>query len=170
VGQIQTACAERSILGVMDGRAAARAAIEEVVNRYAQSIDANDLAGIGKCVTEDAVLTMKASGRASVRRGRPEILATFRLSFASHTPTSPPRRHVISNLVLLDWSDAEALTRCYVAVLRVKEGQVVIATTGTYTDRLVHQGDDWLIRERVGEFDNAELLTSAFFKDLPPPV
>jgi ketosteroid isomerase-like protein len=154
----------------MDDRTQARAEIEDVVNRYAQSIDANDVTGIAKCLSEDAVLTMKASGQASVRRGRPDILATFRLSFASRTPASPPRRHIISNLVLLDWSDAEAQARSYVAVVRGKEGQAVIATTGTYTDRLIRNADGWLIRERVGEFDNGDLLTSAFFKDLPAPV
>ena len=141
--------------------------IEEVVHRYAQSIDSDDLAGIAGCVTDDAVLTMAAAGQVKVRHGKEEILAAFRASFAARTPTSPPRRHVISDLLLLDWSDAEARTRCYITVLRVKDGQVVISTTGTYTDLLVRAGEGWLIKERVGQFDNAELLASAFFRDLP---
>ena len=162
---------ERSILTAeMDGRHAARAGIEEVVNRYAQGIDANDLAGIAECVTEDAVLTMAAAGQSSVRNGRAEIIATFRASFASRTPSSPARRHVVSNLVILDWSGEQARARSYITVLRVKDGQVIISTSGTYTDTLVRAGEGWLIKERVGEFDNAELLTSAFFKDLPAAV
>lgn len=154
----------------MDGIGAVRAGVEDVVNRYAQSIDLNDLAGIGGCVTEDAVLTMVAGGKRSVRHGKAQIIATFRASFASRTPASPPRRHVISNLVILDWSDKEVGARSYVAVLRVVDGQVVIGTSGTYSDRLIRSGEGWLIKERVGEFDNADLLKSAFFKDLPPAV
>jgi 3-phenylpropionate/cinnamic acid dioxygenase small subunit len=154
----------------MDARSTARAGIEEVVNRYAQSIDADDLAGIAGCVTEDAVLTMATGEHKSVRRGRAEIVATFRLSFSGRTPASPPRRHVITNLVVLDSTDDEATARSYVTVLRVKDGQVTISTSGTYTDRLVLTDKGWLIRERAGEFDNAELLTSAFFKDLPAKV
>jgi predicted MFS family arabinose efflux permease/ketosteroid isomerase-like protein len=162
---------QRSILTArMDARSAARAGIEEVVNRYAQSIDADDLAGIAECVTEDAVLTMATAGHKSIRHGRAEIVATFRASFSARTPASPPRRHVITNLVVLDSTEEEAAARSYVTVLRVKDGQVTISTSGTYTDRLVLTDKGWLIKERVGEFDNAEVLGSAFFKELPARV
>ena len=143
---------------------AERAGVEDVINRYAQSIDANDLSGIASCLTEDAVLSMAAAGRVSVRQGRAAIIATFRASFAARTSSSPPRRHFITNTVLVECSESSARARSYVAVLRVTDGQVVVSTTGRYTDRLVRVGDAWLIAERVGEFDNAELLSSVFLK------
>jgi 3-phenylpropionate/cinnamic acid dioxygenase small subunit len=152
----------------MEDRTAARAEIDEVLNRYAQCVDADDLAGIAACFTEDAVLTMVAAGRTSIRNGRSEILATFQASFAARTPASPPRRHVVSNLVLQEHTGDGARARCYVTVLRIVDGEVRISTSGTYTDRLVRDADGWRIKERRGEFDNAQLLTSAFFLDPLP--
>jgi uncharacterized protein (TIGR02246 family) len=155
----------------MEDRTAARAAIDDVLNRYAQCIDADDLDGIAECFTEDAVLTMVAAGKTSVRNGRSEILATFRASFAARSPDSPPRRHVVTNLVLLEHSSDQARARCYVTVLRIVDGEAKTSTTGIYTDRLVRDtGGGWRIIERRGEFDNDQLLSSAFFMELPVHV
>jgi uncharacterized protein (TIGR02246 family) len=135
-----------------------RAGIEDLLHRFSYAVDSNDLTAISACFTEDAVMTLEAvNGQSGTRSGRDQILEVMGSTSANRAKTGY-RRHLITNLVVLEHDADTAHTRCYVTTLRLGEDEIRINTSGIYTDRLVRTSDGWLIKERHGRFDNNELI------------
>lgn len=131
--------------------AASRQEISEVLSRYAVFVDAGEFDRLETLFASDAtfditpdpeIIPVPAVGRRKIREvleGRYDVVSKV-----------DQRRHLITNLVIDELSDTEAVTRCFLTVLSVPKsgGSVELRGTGVYHDRLRRIDDSWLIEER----------------------
>lgn len=131
--------------------AAARQEIAEVLSRYAVFVDAGEFDRLETLFAGDAIfditpdpkiVPVPAVGRRQIREileGRYDVVSKV-----------DQRRHLITNLVIDELSDDEAVTRCFLTVLSVPKsgGPVELRGTGVYHDRLRRLDGSWLIAER----------------------
>ena len=131
--------------------AAARQEISEVLCRYAVYVDDGEFDRLEMLFAGDAtfdispdpkIVPVPAIGRRQIREileGRYDVVSKV-----------DQRRHLITNLVIDELSDTEAVTRCFLTVLSVPKrgGSVELRGTGVYHDRLRQIDNDWLIAER----------------------
>lgn len=131
--------------------AAARQEISEVLCRYAVYVDDGEFDRLETLFASDAtfdispdpkIVPVPAIGRRQIREileGRYDVVSKV-----------DQRRHLITNLVIDELSDREAVTRCFLTVLSVPKrgGSVELRGTGVYHDRLRRADNDWLIAER----------------------
>lgn len=131
--------------------AAARQEISEVLSRYAVYVDAGEFDRLETLFASDAtfditpdpkIVPVPAVGRRKIR----EVLEG-RYDVVSNTDQ---RRHLITNLVIDELGDDEAVTRCFLTVLSIPKsgGSVELRGTGVYHDRLRRIDGFWLIAER----------------------
>lgn len=127
-----------SLLGPLRGDA--RTEIDELYARYAYAFDRGDVRAWAALFTSDGRFTVPGT---PVVVGRPALEA-----FASERHRrSPDMRHFTSN-VLIETSGSAARGRAYVAVYRLRGGQLLVRTMGEYRDKLVEQDDGWRFRSR----------------------
>lgn len=134
-----------------------RLAIEEVLVRYCDAIDARDFALLERVFTPDATLDYTASGGPrdrfpAVRAWLEKALAPFELV-----------QHVIGN-VRVEVEGDRARSRAYFTNPMGVPGRgrgMTFLCGGLYRDRLVRTAEGWRIVERVNE----ELYRQVF----PPP-
>ena len=127
----------------------ARAAISDLVHRYAECLDAGDLDGVA------ALFAGATYGRPAgpVRRGAAEVRAA--LDVVRLHDGSPCTKHVTTNLIVeVDDAAGTASARSYFTVLQATAAlplQPILA--GRYHDRFARDGDVWRFRERVIHLD-----------------
>jgi ketosteroid isomerase-like protein len=131
----------------------AKAAIAELITRYAALSDAGDWDGVAALYTDDGRMSRPTAPDDFID-GRAAILAAFR--------SRPPRaqRHIIANVLVTLDSDSEARASSQILLFTgVSEagGPPVQSTTpplvGTYRDRLTRILDGWRFVERRGSLD-----------------
>jgi SnoaL-like protein len=136
-----------------------QALIKETIIRFAQGADSDDLNAVAECLTDDAVLKLEsASGAVGIKRGKLAILETMSVMARDRTTV---RRHVISNVAIVEQSDTHAITKCYETVIRI-DRDISIGSTGIYIDQLACTPGGWRISERYGRFDSDNLIGSAW--------
>jgi len=138
---------------------AAKAAIAELITRYAALNDAGDWDGVAALYTDEGRMSRPAAPDDFIA-GRAAILAAFR--------SRPLRaaRHIVANvLVTLDGETAARATSQILLFTGVSadEGLPVQSTTpplvGSYRDRLMRTELGWRFAERRGSLD-FRILTS----------
>jgi hypothetical protein len=138
---------------------AAKAAIAELITRYAALNDAGDWDGVAALYTDDGRMS-RPSAPDDFIAGRAAILAAFK--------SRPLRaaRHIVANvLVTLDSETAARATSQILLFTGVSaaEGLPVQSTTpplvGSYRDRLMRTDQGWRFAERRGSLD-FRILTS----------
>ncbi|HEV7679458.1 MAG TPA: nuclear transport factor 2 family protein [Candidatus Dormibacteraeota bacterium] len=120
-----------------------RAAVREVMVRYAAGLDSRDFDAVRNCFTEDA---QASYNRAPLAPGADAIVAYVR-AVANLQSTM----HSVTNVVVeLDGDTAECDTACIAhLVRRADDGELTILIRGLrYRDRLVRQGTAWRIQHR----------------------
>lgn len=135
---------------------AAKAAIAELITRYAVLNDAGDWTSVAALYTADGRMN-RPTAPEQVIEGRDAILQSF---------LARPRRstrHVIANvLVTLDDADhARATSQILLFVGQASQDggplPILAAGTtpliGTYEDRLLRTAEGWRFRERLGRLD-----------------
>lgn len=123
-------------------RLADRAAIQDVMLRYARGVDRKDLDLVASCFLPDA-----AYEGALAHGTITEALARLRTSMARYESTM----HFVGNQ-LIEISGDSAQSETYaVAYHRLTEGNVtqLFAVGVRYLDELVRAGEQWRIRRRV---------------------
>jgi hypothetical protein len=70
-----------------------------------------------------------------------------------HGEQRDQRRHVTTNLVVLDETDDSASIVSYLSLFVTSAGEVRLQATGVYRDQVVRIGDEWRIRERLLQLD-----------------
>ena len=124
-------------------------AIEALVYRYAESMDAGDFAGVG-------ALFAGAAYRAA---GGPDLdgaaLTTTLEAMVVLYEGVPSTKHVTTNLVVeLDESGTSARSRSYFTVLqRLPDFALQVIVAGRYHDRFVQQDGSWRFAEREVSMD-----------------
>ena len=131
----------------------AHCAIERVLNKYCNSLTAQDFDGVASCFSPDADF--------AGMRGRHGIKQAFSRHFnVESEPTGLPidmltrGQYFLSNLEIdLHGDVATAFSFGHSHLLGPRGGQSVLLVRGfTYTDELVHQEEGWLIRSRTHQF------------------
>lgn len=127
-----------------------RAALLDLVHRYAVTIDGRDLDGLADCFAEDAIADYAGGTRLE---GRAAIRAFMDGAFRDGIGMDTPSTHLMTNtLVDLDGDEAGLRTTA-IAVLTNRPGKVIVRGL-RYTDRCVRDGGGaWRFRHRRHEAD-----------------
>lgn len=127
----------------------ARSGIENTLYKLAWGTDRRDIEYIKEAYAADALWTREgtAGKEKLVLEGRDAIVAHLTKTWAS-TP-QPNSKHAITNILIENESDSEAVVRSYKTVVRIDDGVPVVASSGWYDDVFVNDGGTWRIKERV---------------------
>jgi len=132
-------------VSLTDGRSSERA-IENLIARYAELVDAGDFTGLGMLL---AGAVFGGDGDAVVS-GRSAIEKTFRAMVRVYEDGTPRTKHVTTNVfVEVDEARATATSRSYVTVFQALPDlplQPIVA--GRYRDRFEHRDGTWAFVER----------------------
>lgn len=113
-------------------------AVQQLLARYCYAHDERDLELLRSCFAEDASL-MGVSGRDA-------IVAAYG---AGYRQLSAKRRHVISNIFLVEDGDDRAVVQSYITLYLIEDEQLSLHLTGTYRDTVVREADgQWRIHGR----------------------
>ena len=119
------------------------AEIEQLIARYNQATDFEDLDMYASIFTEDAVWRMQ-SGRETI--GREALVNSLAERFATR-PAEHERRHWQNNHVITATPEG-ATSRVYFVSFEVSYSPPKPALSGHYDDVLVRTSDGWRIKER----------------------
>jgi 3-phenylpropionate/cinnamic acid dioxygenase small subunit len=123
-------------------------AIENLLYRYAELIDAGDLEGVARLFEHAEILAPAATEGA---RGYEQVLAMYRNATRIYPETGTPRtRHVTTNAIIeVDEAAGTATARSYFTVLQATPElplQPIIA--GRYHDRFGRVHGEWRFHTR----------------------
>jgi 3-phenylpropionate/cinnamic acid dioxygenase small subunit len=123
----------------------AKAAIAELITRYAALNDAGDWDGVAALYTEAGRMSRPTAPDQFID-GRAAILAAFR--------ARPPRtsRHIIANVLVTLDSETEARASSQMLLYTQAQTPPLI---GTYQDRLIKNAQGWRFVERRASLDFA---------------
>lgn len=112
-------------------------AICQLLYRYCAAHDARDVQALRRCFAADVELFG--------RRGRDAVVERLAAGYVGITAQ---RRHVLSNVFIVEDGDDEALVQSYITLYLVREGKVELHLTGVNKDRVVREDGEWKIRSR----------------------
>lgn len=132
--------------------------IQNELNRYSDAVDRGDFAKVGRMFRE-ADVYFPGEEKPSIEKGTGDFEKHLRKWTRVFPDTGNPKtRHLCVNPII-DFDDAtHARCQTYFVVFQAAEGlplQPII--TGTYVDRLVKRGEEWIFTERrefVGQVGN----------------
>jgi uncharacterized protein (TIGR02246 family) len=125
-----------------------RAAVTDLVYRYAHAVDARDVEGIVSCFADDARVAFNGGER--VAEGRAALREFFVAAFEG--PLLGQRgasTHVMGNVLVTVDGDIAHSEAHAVAYLASDARPEVVVRGLTYSDDCVRDGGSWLIRERT---------------------
>ncbi|MEX0664964.1 MAG: nuclear transport factor 2 family protein [Gaiellaceae bacterium] len=131
---------ERTLQAIAD-----RLEIEDVLTRYAWSIDTGDFDGLDDVFTPDAFVDYTSAG--GIKGQYPEVKAWL----ASVLPHFPAYQHLVTNKdIRIDGDTASSRAGFYNPMAQDKpEGRSFFFVGGEYHDQLVRTPSGWRIRERI---------------------
>jgi hypothetical protein len=129
-----------------------RAAIIDMMNKWAYGYDAPELDLMADCFTEDASVTIRIAGGDPIGpfEGREGIMKLMSDSLATQ---NDQRRHVTTNYYFPEESDDQARVISYLSLIVVAEGKLEVKSSGVYHDLVVNEAGTWRIRERLIALD-----------------
>jgi 3-phenylpropionate/cinnamic acid dioxygenase small subunit len=125
----------------------AREAVERLLYRYAELIDAGDFAAVsellGRCV-------LKAGGRTLADRDAAAVLRTYETTTRRYEDGTPRTRHVVTNVVVdVDEVAGAATSRSTFTVFQsLPDFPMQPIIGGRYHDRFVREAGAWRFDER----------------------
>lgn len=121
----------------MIGSAADYAEICQLLYRYCAAHDARDVEALRHCFAADAELFG--------RRGREAVVERLAAGYVGITAQ---RRHVLTNIFIVEAREDEAIVQSYITLYLVRHGKVELHLTGVNRDRVVREEGAWKIRSR----------------------
>jgi 3-phenylpropionate/cinnamic acid dioxygenase small subunit len=120
-------------------------AIEKLLYRYAELLDAGDFAGVGALFTE-ATFT-GAAGSVSGQDGIEKMLSEHVILYEDGTPRT---KHVTTNLIIeIDHDASTAVSRSYFTAMQAVPGLALqTIVSGRYHDRFERRDGQWRFVER----------------------
>lgn len=131
----------------------ARAAIENVLNRYSMAYDDNAMAEMADTFTDDAVMTLRIGDGDPIGpfEGKEAVMKLMTDSLESQTDQ---RRHVTTNLVVRSEDDASASVSSYLTLISIQDGTARVLSTARYDDELARADDGaWRFTKRHVQLD-----------------
>ena len=122
-----------------------RHAIAELLAGYGAANDLRDVALIGDCFTPDGTFLLHIAGGQTIGplEPREELVAFFGAAFAAQ---NDQRRHVVTNVRLLESDDDRARVEAYLTLIVTDGGQTTLQSAGRYDAEVVHDGTGWRFR------------------------
>lgn len=117
-------------------------AIQQLLARYCAAHDARDVEMLRSCFAADVELVGE--------KGRDAVVQRYADGYKT---LSLPRRHVLTNFLLLEDGDTEALMQSYITLYLVRDDRVELHLTGIYRDRVVVEDGAWKLRRRDSVMD-----------------
>jgi hypothetical protein len=110
---------------------AERDALAELFGAYAAANDARDAAAIGECFHADGAFTLHIAGADTIGplQPRESVLEFFGQAFAAQ---SDQRRHVVTNLRLVEDAADRALVEAYLTLIVTDDGRTELKSAGLY--------------------------------------
>jgi 3-phenylpropionate/cinnamic acid dioxygenase small subunit len=118
------------------------AAIAQLLYRYCAAHDSRDLEKLGECFASDVELLGA--------RGRQAVVDRYASGYQHLTKQ---RRHILTNVFIVEDGEEEALVQSYITLYLIHEGQLQLHLTGVYRDRVVIEDGQWRIRSRQATMD-----------------
>lgn len=72
---------------------------------------------------------------------------------AGYQQLTKQRRHILTNIFIVEDGEEEALVQSYITLYLIDEGQLELHLTGVYRDRVVLEEGEWKIRSREATMD-----------------
>jgi 3-phenylpropionate/cinnamic acid dioxygenase small subunit len=132
-----------------------RLAIEKTLQAYVFGLDGSDLEGYLATLADDARFLSKEGnhiGKKAIADYVRPVMEARKKSVQQGTAASKRTHHVITNISMEFIDSTHAVVRSYwMYVVAHTTGGNTIDSMGSSVDRLVKQGDKWLIYERQVE-------------------
>jgi uncharacterized protein (TIGR02246 family) len=124
---------------------AARDAVAELFGAYGAANDLRDTALVGECFTADGAFTLHIAGADTLGPLRPRdaVLDFFGQAFAAQ---SDQRRHVVTNLRLLEDGEDVARAEAYLTLIVTDGGITELKSAGRYDAEVAREADGWRFR------------------------
>jgi uncharacterized protein (TIGR02246 family) len=122
-----------------------RHAVAELFASYAAANDLRDVGLIGDCFTSDGAFILHIAGGDTIGplEPRDEVLGFFGSAFAAQ---SDQRRHVVTNIRLLESADDRARVEAYLTLIVTDGGTTELKSAGRYDAVVVGDGTGWRFR------------------------
>ena len=116
--------------------------IQQLLARYCFAHDSQDVQMLRECFSKDVSLFDL--------HGRDEVVSKYAEGYKSLTAR---RRHVLTNFIMLEDGDTEALVQSYITLYLIKDERLELHLIGVYRDTVVIEDGAWRIKTRVATMD-----------------
>ena len=122
-------------------------AISDMLGKAGWAYDQGELDYLSGIFTEDALFTLTITGQGQVGNfeGRETIHGLYVGAKESQTDQ---RRHVVSNIFFEDETDDSVTAVSYLTLISVEDGALNVISSGIYTDKVVLEDGNWMIKHR----------------------
>lgn len=133
-----------------------RQAIENMLSSWAYGYDEREPERMRAAFADDAVMTMEIGlGDDKELMGPYEGIEEVMGLFTDHHGVQrDQRRHVTTNLVILEETDDSASIASYLSLFVTEGNDVRLQATGVYRDQVVLIDGNWRIRRRLLQLDS----------------
>lgn len=133
-----------------------RQAIENMLSSWAYGYDEREPERMRAAFAEDAVMTMEIGlGDDKEMMGPYEGIEEVMGLFTDHHGVQrDQRRHVTTNLVVLEETDDSASIASYLSLFVTEGDDVRLQATGVYRDQVALIDGNWRIRRRLLQLDS----------------
>lgn len=116
--------------------------IAQLLYRYCAAHDSRDIDMLASCFASDVELLGV--------KGRDEVVDRYRTGYQQ---LQFQRRHLLSNVFIVEDGEDEALVQSYITLFLIKDGALEPHLTGVYRDTVVREDGRWRIRSRQATMD-----------------
>jgi hypothetical protein len=118
-------------------------AISRVLYRYCYAHDSRDVEMLASTFAKDVELLGQ--------KGRDAVAAVYANGYKTLTAQ---RRHVLSNIMLLEDGDDRAVVQSYITLYLIRDGKLEVHLSGIYRDHVVIEDGEWKILTREAQMDS----------------
>jgi hypothetical protein len=116
--------------------------IQQLLARYCFAHDSRDTEMLASCFTEDVSLFNL--------HGRDAVVGRYAAGYKNLTAR---RRHVLTNFILLEDGETEAVVQSYITLYLIRDDKLELHLIGVYRDHVVIEDGVWRIRTREAIMD-----------------
>lgn len=116
--------------------------IQQLLARYCYAHDSQDIEQLAACFSKDVTLLGI--------QGRDAVVGKYAEGYRQLTAR---RRHVLTNFILLEDGEDEAVVQSYITLYLIKGEKLELHLIGVYRDQVVKEDGAWRIKTRDATMD-----------------